>query len=224
MSGTTGTQRPGRLRQGRSGGQHVVHQQAADTTDAGPPPRLDLHRVLKVGGALPVVEPGLVGHTPPKSQGRRENDLTVAAGCQCQGGTSHQCQRRVPAPADSGAGRRYGNDEHRPVARGQHEPEAGVGGQRRRHRQRKHRRQNPLEVPAVGVLEGHEGQARRGAIRCGGPDGRAAGRTGSGEDLPRAPGIAPPERRLRTVRAPACAGCAASATGGRERHLKRGQQ
>ena len=67
---TARAQGSGGLHQGGSGGQHIINQQAGDSADAGPPSRLHLHRALEVVGALPVVEPGLVGNPSPKPQRR----------------------------------------------------------------------------------------------------------------------------------------------------------
>ena len=62
---TSRTQGSGCLHEGRSGGQHIIGEQAGDAVDAGSPSRLHLHRTLKVGGSLSVVEPRLIGNPAP---------------------------------------------------------------------------------------------------------------------------------------------------------------
>ena len=109
-------QGPGRLNKGRSSSQDIIDQQAGDPADTGSPSRLHLHRMFQVAGSLPVVEPGLIGNPAPKHQRRRDDQLALGASCQCNGGTGHQFQRRIPAPADGREGGRNRHDEHRPVA------------------------------------------------------------------------------------------------------------
>jgi len=75
--------------------------------------------VLKVVGALPVVESGLVGNPAPKSEGWREHELTLRQTHLSKGFTRQQLERRITPPADGGRRRWDRYDENGSIARRQ---------------------------------------------------------------------------------------------------------
>jgi hypothetical protein len=190
MARTRDAKRTCTLREGGSGGQHIVDQQDADPADAAAPSWLHLDGALEVGGSLKVVEPSLVGHPAPKPQRRRDDQLTFCEAQQPNGRTGQQLQGCVPASSDRVSRRRDGYDEYRPVAGHQSQPKMCVAGHRRRHRGGQHRRQNVHQIPTVAILERHEGRPRGGVIRGGGPGRGVSGRTWCGPDARSATPIA----------------------------------
>ena len=105
---TSRTQGSGCLHEGRSGGQHIIGAQAGDAVDAGSPSRLHLHRTVKVGGSLSVVEPRLIGNPAPSlnagetmSSPPERAVFATAARVNSSSGTS---PRRRTAEGDDGTG------------------------------------------------------------------------------------------------------------------------
>jgi len=113
------------------------------------PSRPHPDRALKVVGALPVIEPALVGRPAHKSQGWSEQQLALGKTHPTDSFTRQQLKRRITTPADGGWRRRNGDDEDRPIAGRQDCSKVSITGQRSRHRTRQHWRQDRHQVATL---------------------------------------------------------------------------
>ena len=116
VTSTGCSQRSGRLNECGTGGQHIIDQQNGCAVNAGQPSALHPYRLLKVFGALPMVEPGLVGHPTPQPQRRSEPELTFGTTNPANGRTRQQIEGRVAASPDGSGRRRDGDNKDCPVA------------------------------------------------------------------------------------------------------------
>ena len=166
----------------------------------------------------------VVGDPAPKSQRRREQDLTLEETSLANSCTGQQLERCIAASADGGWRRGDGNDKQRPITGRQDCSKARITGQRSCHRARQYRRQDRHQVATVAVLESHERSPRSGAIRAGSPCRRQSHRARGGADLRCAPQIGRKGDFLGAGHAPGCARSAAPPTRGRQRQLEGGCQ